>query len=176
MGHCGHRCTLLPLAQYLETGENDACPVCNNAHVTSVCDEVAASILKRTASSGKPGTNTEQQQELDRSSSSSIVAFRYGKHLYRLAVGGGENQEQTAQERIAYVLGLDINGDELQILHKGEIIYPPESTSNSSSSEAISSQLLEISKNDIQSYKKPSLIIMGKRAGRYGSHAGHYRH
>lgn len=74
----------------------------------------------------------------------------------------------TAQARIACVLGMNLESD-LKVLHNGKIVYPDPNASPRETSE----RMLSVSKRDIISRKKPSLVVMGARSGRVGSHAGH---
>lgn len=176
---CGHRCSLLPLVRYLQ-GDDDQdspaggkkkararpppvhlCPSCGKSPIISLCDEVSASILL-----GGGGGVGETDSALPRKD---VVGFRYGKHNFRLAVGGTE-ANAYAQDRIANVLGLRVEGD-LKILHNGKVIYP----NSKASPEEISIHILGISRDDICKKKKPSLVVMGARAGHFGTHAGHYR-
>jgi len=48
-----------------------------------------------------------------------------------------------------------------QIIHKGKVLHP----NSSQTPQYISRQLFQISQNDVTSFKKPSLVIMGTRIG-----------
>uniref|UniRef100_A0A7S2XNP6 Uncharacterized protein n=2 Tax=Attheya septentrionalis TaxID=420275 RepID=A0A7S2XNP6_9STRA len=174
---CGHRCTLMSLVDYLNeplnlssnrivptTAQNTSttsrmCPVCGEAPIVSVYDGMAAKSL-----SGE--------------TSLPIVAFRYGKQMYRLTVpsndtntsswrnrivSGSSNSSRpcTAQDRIAHVLGMRLSNN-LKILHKGKVLYPDPK----SSSEDVSEHLMDISKSDRLKKVKPSLVVMGTQIGK----------
>lgn len=87
------------------------------------------------------------------------LALRFGSRNYFFAVP----KEQLAQDRILVTLG------QVQILHSGIVIYPDETKS----AEDLSALLLEISKQDMVSHKRPSLVVMGAKTGRFGAQAGH---
>lgn len=177
---CGHRCTLMSLVDYLNepinmstnriaptittaqhhtTTASRICPVCGEAPIVSVYDGMAA-------------------KSLVGETSLPIVAFRYGKQMYRLTVpfndtntsswrnrivsgGSSSSSPCTAQDRIAQVLGMRLSNN-LKILHKGKVLYPDPK----SSLKDVSEHLLDISKSDGLKKVKPSLVVMGTQIGK----------
>jgi hypothetical protein len=94
----------------------------------------------------------------DDPSRADLIAFRYGPQVYYLTVSEGT----TAQDRISQVLGVE----DVHVLHHGKTVHPD---SNKTDDE-VSSALLQI----CQSEKgKPTLVISGKRTGRWGAQGGH---
>lgn len=89
------------------------------------------------------------------------VALRFGTRNYFFAV----SEEQLAQDRIQETLG-----DDVKILSSGKIVYPDES---GKSAEEVSDLLLELSQKDIAGRKRPTLVVMGAKTGRWGAQGGH---
>ena len=144
MKNCGHVCTLGALVDYLEDSKGAVkCPTCNDSHVISVCDVTAAQKLC---------SNSDDEAPCQ------MIAFRYGPQVFWLTIAEG-----TAQERIAQVLGMK----DLQVLHHGKTVYP---NADKTAGE-VSSTLIEICNSE--QGKKPSLVIVGKRTGRWGAQGGH---
>lgn len=108
---CGCNLQMEPLVEYLENSANKECPVCQ-IPIEVVCDGMAKPL------GGAPHKN---------------VTFKYRKHLYNLSVMRsspnlafpyswclwmwhtmlfyvGEDTSFTAQERIAHVLQMDLQG------------------------------------------------------------------
>ena len=75
------------------------------------------------------------------------------------------HRKLLAQDRIVQVLGIEES--HLKVLHHGKTVYPD---SNMSAQE-VSNNLIDICKSE--EGKKPSLVIMGKRTGRWGAQGGH---
>jgi hypothetical protein len=100
-------------------------------------------------------------------SQENFVLFKYNKQTFMLSLNHAKRRawwdmrECTAQERIAYALGMnEANG--LKVLCKGKVLYP---NVNHTSTD-ISNQLIEISENDVENHhKKASLVVMGTRQG-----------
>lgn len=125
------------------------------------------------------------------------VVFKYGKQVYEVTVGQGDGMngsvssvnntnerpwwmwwipfgdvvfanhrsesQTTAQGRIAQVLGMN----DIKILSKGKVIYPPTTTSNSKDDNdevSTSQKLLQVS-SAMSSSKKVSLLVMGTAIG-----------
>lgn len=145
---CGHACTMEALIDFLEEG-GVKCPECETSHVISICDVKAAESLMMCGGDDEESSFEHQ-----------LIAFRYGSRVFWLTVPEGT----TAQDRIAQVLGIK---DCLQVLHHGKTVCPDESKSE----EDISNNLIGMSKSE--KGKKPSLVIMGKRTGRWGAQGGH---
>lgn len=144
---CGHRHSLSALVRHVGEGSTPICPLCNSTPILSICDGIAAS------KDGRKG--------------SSLVCFRYSRQNYYLSVpkrtgSSGmfsfffSNPDATAQERVAQVL--DVR-DGFKILQRGKVIYP----NSSASAAVISGQLIELSNAGRDN--KPSLVVMGTRAG-----------
>mmetsp|Transcript_8828 Transcript_8828/g.12510 ORF Transcript_8828/g.12510 Transcript_8828/m.12510 type:complete len:257 (-) Transcript_8828:134-904(-) len=149
---CGHRYRLDTLVRYLDGTLNRAsphheCPECGR-RISWVYDEVIA-----------------KHGGVHYASSASVVLFKYNKQIFCLTV---ENKTTrwwqrsptfTAQERMAEVLGMNVKSG-MKVLCKGKVLYPNLKMSASD----ISKRLIDISLNDLKS-RKPSLVIMGTRAG-----------
>mmetsp|Transcript_27457 Transcript_27457/g.38646 ORF Transcript_27457/g.38646 Transcript_27457/m.38646 type:complete len:259 (+) Transcript_27457:159-935(+) len=149
---CAHRFRLDALVRYLDgtldrTSPHHECPKCQT-RISWVCDEVVA-----------------KQREIAQDSSASVVLFKYNKQTFCLAV---ENKDTrwwqrsatcTAQERMAEVLGMNVKSG-MKILCKGKVLYPNLKISTSD----LSIRLIDLSLNDLKN-KKPSLVVMGTRAG-----------
>jgi hypothetical protein len=144
---CGHEITLQPLMDWLklQKGAAPKCPACNKEFVISICDRLAAQSIT-------------QQQSMERQR---CVALRFGAQNFYLAVASNA----LAQDRAAQVLDVK----DLKILHSGKIVYPDKAKS----ADKVSETLLEISAKEISSHKRPTLIVMGAKTGRWGVHAGH---
>jgi hypothetical protein len=141
---CGHVCTMGALVNHIEDNKGPIkCPTCEKSHVISVCDLDAAQ--KLCASD-------------DDSSRAELITFRYGPQVYYLTV----SECTTAQDRISQVLGIE----DVQVLHHGKTVHPD---SNKTDDE-VSSALLDISQSE---KGKPTLVISGKRTGRWGAQGGH---
>jgi len=164
---CAHKCTLDALVRYIQgepvlgdtknekiqnttnKGGGPLCPVCH-APIISVCDGIFASETLR--------------------EKACVVCFRYGKQNYFLSVPSSSSgasawsifkKASTAQDRIAYVLGMSTKNGGLKILHRGMVLYP--NTKRSASE--ISNQLIDLSKSSCKG-AKPSLVVMGTRSGK----------
>ncbi len=127
-------------------------------------------------------------------SQENFVLFKYNKQTFMLSLNHAKRRawwdmrECTAQERIAYALGMnEANGlkvrggqqslcligwtrvgiyshllTHVKVLCKGKVLYP---NVNQTSTD-ISNQLIEISENDVENHhKKASLVVMGTRQG-----------
>jgi hypothetical protein len=142
---CGHEITLQPLMDWLSQQKGiPKCPSCNKGLVITICDKVASESM---ASSDEP--------------SSSYVALRFGTHNYFFGV----TTDQLAQDRITNVLQVE----DLKILHSGKSVYPDKTKT----AEEVSNRLLEISADEMANRKRPTLIIMGAKTGRWGAQGGH---
>ena len=143
---CGHACTMGALIDHIDDCKGAVkCPECETSCVISVCDASAA------------------QKLCSDDESCDLIAFRYGQQVYRLTVP--EISGVTTQDRIAHVLGIK----DLQVLHHGKHVYPDDTKTE----DEVSSNLLDICRSERG--KKPTLIIMGKRTGRWGAQGGHIR-
>lgn len=140
---CGHLCTLSALVDYIEESKGG----------------VKCPSCKKSHVISVCDLNAAQKLCAESDERCEIVAFRYGPQVYWLTVSEG----QLAQDRIAQVLGIE----DIQILHHGKTVCPDDSKST----DEVSSTLLSISKSEAG--KKPSLVITGKRTGRWGAQGGH---
>lgn len=101
---CGHKCTLSRLVSYLQ--DSKACPVCQEANVSVVCDaQSSAQLLKQKESKDCEGR---------------IISFRYGTTSYFLWVPSSPTMQASsysslfskgeinALTRISSVFGVDV--------------------------------------------------------------------
>lgn len=146
---CGHACTIGALLDMIEESKGPVkCPECETSFVISVCDGLAAEKLCTSCDSNVALCD--------------LISFRYGPYVYWLSV---PDSTTLAQERIAQVLG--IPETDLRILYRGKQVFPD----SEKQPNQVSNCLLDISKGE--SGKKPSMVIMGKRTGRWGAQGGH---
>jgi len=143
MKACGHVCTMSALVDYL--GDSKGSAKCPTCEKSHVISVCDVDAAQKLCS--------------DEDAPCDLIAFRYGPQVFWLTVSDG-----TAQDRIAQVLGI---GDDLQVLHHGKIVYPD----SSKTTDEISSSLIEICMSE--QGKKPTLVITGKRTGRWGAQGGH---
>jgi hypothetical protein len=145
---CGHACTMGALMDHLKDSKGGVkCPECETSHIISICDVDAAEQLCSSDADGE--------------SSGDLVSFRYGHQVFWLSIP----QYTLAQERIAQVLGTEVT--RLTVIHHGKIVYPQDSKNPRD----LSDNLIDICKSD--EGRKPSLVIIGKRTGRWGAQGGH---
>ena len=147
MKTCGHTFTMGALVDVLQEHKGPVqCLACDKSLVISVWDSVAARKLCK---------DNEPYE---------LIAVRYGQQMYWLTIPECEGKRMNAQDRIAQVLGI---GDNLKILHNGKMVFPDADKTP----DEVSSHLIDICRSEVG--KKPSLIIMGKRTGRWGAQGGH---
>lgn len=140
---CGHEITLQPLMDWL--AQQKGIPKCPK------CDKgLVITVCDKIAS-----------QSITGDALSACVALRFGTHNYFFGVAA----DQLAQDRITQVLAIE----DLKILHSGKIVFPDKSQT----AEELSARLLEISAEEMASRKRPTLVIMGAKTGRWGAQGGH---
>jgi hypothetical protein len=146
---CGHEMSLLPLGRWFvqmqqDEGGGTAAAV---PYCPACCTERIISIVDRRAMYGK--------------SSHDHLAFRFGPWNFVLSV----SREQLAQDRARYVLGIE----GVVMIQKGRTMYPDPSKS----AIELSQRLLQISNADITWHRRPTLVVMGAKTGRWGAQGGH---
>jgi hypothetical protein len=145
---CGHEMSLLPLAKWLlhmqQDGGGTAAAV---PHCPTCHTERIISIVDRRA--------------IHRKSNQDVLAFRFGPCNFVLSV----SPHQLTQDRAGVVLGID----NIVMIQKGKTQYPDPTKSPIELSE----RLLSISAEDLRLHRRPTLIVMGAKTGRWGAQGGH---
>lgn len=146
---CGHEMSLLPLGRWLAQiqREEDGGTAAAVPYCPACHTERIISIVDRRAMYGK--------------SNHDHLTFRFGPHNFVLSV----SPEQLAQDRARLVLGIE----NIVMIQKGKTIHPDPTKS----AIEVSQRLLEISNADISRHRRPTLVIMGAKTGRWGSQGGH---
>ena len=133
------------------------CPICH-AKITNISDGSAVSALRKEGGSYEYPLEGLIAKELDKNDGVNnrvkVISFRQQKINYRIGV---QCEKETAQERIAEVLGTHVSL--IKILHKGKILYPARSTTGETE---ISEKILSISSKHKLS-GKPNLMVMSTR-------------
>jgi hypothetical protein len=150
---CGHAMMLRPLLSKIFTEDDPpCCPLCpSERRIITIVDKQAL-----------------------RWNETPSIALRCGPYHFFLSLETmNKNQsttQQLAQERAADILNLPTSGSTpLTLLHHGKIIFPDPTKTK----EELSNLLLTISADDISHRRRPKLIVMGFKIGRYGAQGGH---
>lgn len=149
---CGHRFNMCE-ESFNYFSFNDTCPICGSKFA-NISDGAALMTMNTEA-------GTFFYPFAFRSEKYNFISFRREKVNYRISVD--ISRADTAQERIAYVLGTEL--DLVKILHKGKRIYPPRKLRLSDHDDrvlekSISKQIIDTC-SDLSS--KPALLVMSTR-------------